>query len=197
MAKRPYRMQVRANRAAETSQRILEAFLALFAERWLDQLTLNEVAARAGVTVQTVIRRFGSKEGLIAAADALVHAEAAAQRNEAPDDDIDGAIHNLVTHYEAMGDRVLRLLAQEERWPSLKSVADAGRVGHRAWVEGKFAPFLTGRENATRARLVAMLVSVTDVYVWKLLRRDQGLDRDTTEAALRDLVTALLATGRC
>jgi len=35
-------------------------------------------------------------------------------------------------------------------------------------------------------------VAVTDVYIWKLLRRDQGLDRAQTEAALREMVGALL-----
>ncbi len=179
-ARRPYRMQTRADRAAETGRRILEAFLALFAERWLDQLTLDEVAARAGVTVQTVLRRFGSKEGLIAAAGELAYARAGAQRDEAPVGDIAGAIGNLMVHYEEVGDRVLRLLAQEERWPALRPLADAGRAGHRAWVERQFAPVLPA------------LVAVTDVYIWKLLRRDQGLDRAQTEAALRDMVGALL-----
>ena len=41
---------------------------ALFAERPYDQVSLPAIAERAGVTVQTVLRRFGSKEDLFAAA---------------------------------------------------------------------------------------------------------------------------------
>jgi len=36
--------------------------------------------------------------------------------------------------------------------------------------------------------VVAALVAATDVYVWKLLRRDQGLDRAAAEHVVRRLV---------
>jgi hypothetical protein len=32
----------------------------------------------------------------------------------------------------------------------------------------------------------------TDVYTWKQLRRDRGLDRSTTTQRIHDLVTALI-----
>jgi AcrR family transcriptional regulator len=185
-------MQARADRAAETGRAILEAALTLFAERWLDQITLDEVAARAGVTVQTVIRRFGTKEGLIAAAGELANTRVSEQRDEAPVGDIAGAIDNLMAHYEEVGDRVLRLLAQEERWPALRPLADAGRVGHRAWVERKFAPFFAAPGIGREPHLLPALVAATDVYVWKVLRRDQGLDRSQTAAVMRATVGALL-----
>lgn len=56
---RPLRRDAERNR-----QRILEAASALFAERGLD-VTLDHVAARAGVGVGTVYRRFANKEQLI------------------------------------------------------------------------------------------------------------------------------------
>jgi hypothetical protein len=34
-------------------------------------------------------------------------------------------------------------------------------------------------------------VAATDVYTWKLLRRDKGLSRDQTITAIRELVEAL------
>ncbi|HEX6339374.1 MAG TPA: TetR family transcriptional regulator, partial [Jiangellaceae bacterium] len=58
-AKRPYRMRARAASTAETGERILRAVLDLHLERFHDQITLEDVADRAGVTVQTVLRRFG------------------------------------------------------------------------------------------------------------------------------------------
>ena len=42
-------------------------------------------------------------------------------------------------------------------------------------------------EGLSRAQLVA----VTDVHIWKLLRRDQGLDREQAELALRELIAGL------
>ncbi|MFL5885485.1 MAG: helix-turn-helix domain-containing protein, partial [Thermoleophilaceae bacterium] len=62
--KRPYRMTARAEAAAATGERILEAAAELFHARPFDEVTLEDVARRAGVSSQTVIRRYGSKEGL-------------------------------------------------------------------------------------------------------------------------------------
>lgn len=59
--KRVYRMGSRAEAAEETRVRILDAVIGLHMERYHDQISLEDVAGRAGVTVQTVLRRFGSK----------------------------------------------------------------------------------------------------------------------------------------
>ncbi len=190
--KRPYRGGIQAEVAALTHQRILEAVVALADEQWLDQVTLDQVATRAGVTVQTVIRRFGTKEQLIAAAGQEAHQRVKQQRDEAPVGDVGGAVRNLMEHYEDVGSRVLRLLAQEGRYPGLQPLLEAGRIAHRAWVERVFAPFLATHEEQARAHLLAQLVAVTDVYVWKLLRHTSGLSRDQTEQALHDMLIALL-----
>jgi AcrR family transcriptional regulator len=192
-AKRPYRMQARAQGAQETGQRILQAMTELYMERWLDQFSLEDVARRSGVTVQTVLRRFGSKEGLLAAVGAELEQHVSQQRGEAPVGDIEGAVRNLFDHYEEVGELVLRSLAQEGMHPSLRALMNRGRRVHYEWVERVFATWLAGTAGEERERLRAQLITLTDVYVWKLLRRDLGLDRDQAELALRDLLGALYA----
>jgi AcrR family transcriptional regulator len=181
--------------AALTHQRILEAALALAAEEWLDRITLEQVAARADVTVQTVIRHFGTKEGLFSAAAEDASLRALHRRRETPVGNIAAAVTILMDHYEEVGDRLARLLAQEDTYPGLRAFTDAGRYAHREWVARTFAPFLARRDGRERDRLVVQLVAVTDVFVWKLLRRDLGQDRQQTELALRELLRALLARG--
>src|SRR5436305_623058 len=110
--RRPYRMVARAASTAATGERILDAAVELFWEAPSDDLLLDEVARRAGVTVQTVIRRFGGKDGLFAAAAEREADRVRAQRDEAPADDLAGAVRVLVDHYEALGDQVIRLLAE-------------------------------------------------------------------------------------
>ena len=106
---RPYRMRARAKAAAATGQKILDAAEAVFDERPIDEFTLAEVAERAGVTVQTVIRRFGSRKGLIAAT--LVHVGVKMGKDRSsPTDDPRTEVDVLVDHYERFGDRILRLL---------------------------------------------------------------------------------------
>ncbi|HEY6712671.1 MAG TPA: helix-turn-helix domain-containing protein [Rubrobacter sp.] len=189
--KRPYRMRARAEAAAETGRRILEATIELHRERFFDQVSLEDIAERAGVTVQTVIRRFGSKERLIEAAAEEGNRRVTHQRYQAPVGDIEGAVENLVDHYEEWADSALRLLAQEERVPAFRSVTDAGRAFHYDWVERTFAPLLAKRTGTARRRLLAELVAICDVYFWKLLRRDLGLSREQTELAIRETILAL------
>lgn len=189
--RRRYRMVARAEAAAETGRRILGAVIELYMERYFDQVSLEDIAERAGVTVQTVLRRFGNKERLIEAASEEVRGRVSDQRGEAPIGDVAGAVENLVDHYEEWGESVLRLLAQEDRVPAFRKATDAGRDLHRQWVERTFAPFLAGREGEARKRLLVELVAVCDVYVWKILRLDSGFSREQTELAMREMVLAL------
>ncbi|HEX2102292.1 MAG TPA: helix-turn-helix domain-containing protein [Solirubrobacteraceae bacterium] len=194
--KRTYRMTARADAAQATGERILEAAGEVFWERPAQDISLEEVARRAGVTKQTVLRRFGSKAGLFAAAADREHERIRGERGEGVPGDVDGAVAALVAHYERLGDAVVRLLAEEVRHPELAVHADRGRAYHAGWCERAFAPALEGLGVAERERRLAQLITVTDVYAWKLLRRDRGLSRRATEVAMRELVEALAGARR-
>jgi AcrR family transcriptional regulator len=187
-------MTSRAAAAAETAQRILRATTDLYMERWLEDLTLEEVAARAGVTVQTVLRRFGSKTGLVRAAGEMVYQQISSQRGAAPVGDVSGAVANLMEHYEATGDLTLRTLAQEGRHEVLRAFAEQGRVTHRAWVEATFGPLLAGYAPERRDAVLTKVIVATDLYVWKLLRHDMRLGRDQTERYVAEMVAAVIAS---
>ncbi|MCA1729585.1 MAG: TetR/AcrR family transcriptional regulator [Actinobacteria bacterium] len=192
--KRAYRMGARAEAAAETGRRILQATVELYMERFYDQVSLEDVAERAGVTVQTVLRRFGSKEELISAAAELARRRLRSQRDQAPVGDVADAVKILIETYEEHGDRYLRLLAQEERVPAFRPITDTGRAYHYAWVERVFAPLLAKRTGPQRERLLAQLIATCDLYFWKLLRRDLGLSREQTELTVIEAIKALEAT---
>ena len=189
---RGYRMTARAVSSAATGERILDAALEMFWELPTDQISLDEVARRAGVSVQTVIRRFGGKDGLVAAAAERESAAIRQHRDQAPAGDVTVAVQVLVEHYEAFGDRVLRMLAEEERVPALRQIVDGGRALHRDWCTRVFAAALAGRAPAVRRRRLAQLMAVCDVYMWKLLRRDAALSRRQTELAIVELLTPIL-----
>lgn len=190
---RPYRMRARAEAAAKTRARILRAVLDLHVERFHDQITLEDVARRAAVTVQTVLRHFGTRDRLVAAAAEQATSEVVAQRSTAPVGDVDGAVENLLDHYDEWGASALRLLAQEERVPQLRVVADGGRAAHAQWVERTFGPFLAQTSDTL---LRPKLIALTDVFTWKLLRLDLGLDRSETASALASMIRAVVRDGR-
>lgn len=189
---RAYTMVARAEATAATAERILDAATEVFWELPTDQISLDEVGRRAGVTVQTLIRRFGGREGLLAAGVQREAEKIQTQRMKAPVGDVALAVHELIDHYEALGDRVLKMLAEEDRLPGLRKIADGGRAVHREWCEGVFAPALSRMRHADRERRLAQLVAVCDVYTWKLLRRQAGLSRRQTELAVVELVDSLL-----
>ncbi len=190
--KRHYRMDKRAAAAHKTSLRIIQVTLDLYMDRWLEDLTLDDVAERAGVTVQTVLRRFGSKAELIQAAGESLQQQVLSQRSHAPVGDINGAVAILVEHYETTGNLMLRTLAQEGRHDVLRAFAERGRAVHRDWVETTWAPFLEGRSLADRQHLISRLIVVTDLYAWKLLRHDMGLGRDETRREIVEMVNAVI-----
>jgi AcrR family transcriptional regulator len=191
--RRPYRMQARSEAAARTGRRILAAAVALWRERALDEITLQAIAERAGVSVQTVLRRYGSKEGVVAACIEGDAAGIRTERDEAPVGDVDRALAVLLRHYERDGDAVLRTLALEGRVAAAAAVAEGGRAAHRAWCARVFAPSLPPPDDrAYDARLDAF-VAATDLSLWKLLRRDLGRSAAATADALRALLQGLVA----
>lgn len=196
VAKRPYRMDARAEAARETAERILDAAIAAFLERPTDRLSLAEIASRADTTKQTILRHFGSKDGLFAAAAKRAFAQVEAERGEVEPGDVARAVAVLVAHYERVGDGVVRMLAEEERSPVLAQIAERGRELHASWCERVFAPALARSSGVERERRLAQLVAVCDVYTWRLLRRVRGLSRRQAELALVELVEYLAGERR-
>jgi AcrR family transcriptional regulator len=190
--KRSYVQMTRARSAQQNGERILDAAYTRFISAHYDEVTLDQIAADAGLTVQTVIRRFGSKEGIIRSLTELITARVAAQRGAAPVGDLRGAVANLVEHYEREGDMVLHLLRQEHRVPAYAEVTDRGRRLHSDWCARVFAPWLDGSNGVERQRRSAQVVAVCDVYTWYLLRRQRGLSRRQTELALVELLEGVL-----
>lgn len=190
MTKRAYRGTTQAEVAALSRRRIIDAALELYTTSWMDEVTLQQIAERAGVTVQTVLRHFGSKAGLEDAISTVKVAETMSERDEVATGDVEGIVEYLIRHYESIGDNSIRLLSQETRYPSLHKFMETARVLHRQWVGRVFAPYLPTEQ--ARERFVPQLTAACDVYVWKLFRRDMGMTVDQYRDRLLDMITALI-----
>jgi AcrR family transcriptional regulator len=184
-------MVARAQATAALRERIVDSTERLFEELAGDRFSLEDVAGGAGTTVQTVLRHFGSKDQLLRATMDRGMDRVRTERMRAPVGDVSGAVRNLVVHYEDRGDMVMRWLAEEHRNPFMHEVLDRGRTFHHEWVAQTFAPHLERMTGTARRRRLAELVAITDVYVWKLLRRDLQLGRQQTQAAIIELINAL------
>lgn len=169
----------------------MNATLALSTELPIAAISLPEIARRAKVSVQTVLRQFESRDGLLDATVAFAQAEVTEERRAVPGD-VPAALRVLVDHYEHRGDGVLLLLGQEPWEPRAAAITDAGRALHREWVSAVFTPVLADRDATRRDEMIDLLVVATDVYTWKLLRRDRRLSRSDTEARMLLLVESVL-----
>src|SRR3569623_2055234 len=109
---RTYTQTNRAAAAEETARRITRAAFELQAERLTAEISLDDIAARAEVSVQTILRRFGTKADLFRASLVWAIDQSAVERR-APAGDVPAAVRILVDHYEKHGDFALLMLAQE------------------------------------------------------------------------------------
>ena len=191
MTTRRYEMTARAKSAEETRLRIIAAAVALFMEKDWALVTLEAVAQHAGVTLQTVLRRFGSKAALFSAAVEQTAADVERARTPAEPHDVRAALRALVSSYEQLGALNWRLLCHEASDATLHGLLERARGVHRAWLEQVFAHALPAR-GAERTRRLSLLFSATDFYVWKLERVDFGRTRAQAEQLITELVQALL-----
>ncbi|MCU1473969.1 TetR family transcriptional regulator [Amnibacterium sp.] len=188
---REYRMVRRGAAVAATRERILAATIALGYEELDLDPTLERVAARAGVSVQTVLRRFGSRTALLD--EALAAAQGAVADERLPAAAGDDPLVPLLEHYRLRGAFSLRMLAREDTDARAALVTAGGKRLHRDWVSTAFGPRLSLHDAGRLEALMDLLVVATDVYAWKLLALERGLPDTVVLDRMRTLVDAILA----
>ncbi|GAA1960069.1 hypothetical protein GCM10009717_28500 [Agromyces allii] len=188
-------MSARAESAGRTGERILDAMLARFADSPYEHIRLDDVAADAQVTVQTVIRRFGGKSGLMVAVVERELGRIVEARELVASPQPDVVLAELVRHYERYGALILKMYAEASLVPGLPELAVRGRVYHVDWCRRVFADRLPV-EGSLRARRLAQVVAVCDATTWRILRADGGLAPAEVEVALAELLDPLLDAPR-
>lgn len=190
---RAYRQEARAQATADNTQRVIDAALELFLERPFDQVTLNAVAERAGVGVQSVIRRVGTKDGLLTMINEWIGPQVVATLGDpATVSSSADLADRFCAHYARWGRLIERTLHQSDVSPVIAASAERGRAAHHDWVVAACADALAAVDGRARRRLTARLVAVTGVEVFQVLRRDEGLSLADTRAVLTDLVSGCL-----
>jgi AcrR family transcriptional regulator len=192
---RPYTKVARAETEERTRAALLDAAERLFFERGLEAMSLGAVAADAGVTKQTLLRHFGSKDGLLEHAFARAFDNVRDQRWDVPGDDVEQAVDNLLAHYDAVGGRALKIDAMA----GVEAVAgwvQRARELHHDWVDHAFGALLRDSRSRDGARRRAAVIALCDVHTWRLLSHDLGLARAEVRATLILAIRGLLEEER-
>jgi AcrR family transcriptional regulator len=189
MAPRAYRMTRRAAASAETRRRIVDAAIALHAEKGVLGATWPDIAKRADVALGTVYRYFPSLDQLV---PACTSENAVRMRPPGvtvlegltrPDERIGRFVQELFAYYGRSAPWTPRAGVDRHELPILDIILSRREAGLKALVEETLGP-LRRRRHALHAAL-----ALTDFGVWRSLTRS-GL---STEAAAR-LVTEVLVT---
>jgi AcrR family transcriptional regulator len=180
--RRVYRLGRRAETAAETRQRLVEATFRLHSERGIADTSMKDIAERAGVSVGTVYHHFPSYADAIVACGAYT-----AERAPAP---TAGVFTGAGSRRERIERLAHALFAHYERVPALESVR---RDRHLTRELEAFAREEARNRQALAAEAagaggpVALFAALLDIDVYRSLRRE-GFT--TAEAA--DHIAALL-----
>ena len=190
---RHYRQGLRARQTLANTETIVSATVGLIKRaRRIGDITLEDIARQSGLTVRSVLRRFGSRNKVFEAAFLRLKDELWSLRVATAPGDVDAAIGSLLDQYERMGMINIRGLREEEDMPLLHRVLDEARGIHREWLRHVFGPHLAGLTRAERERRLTALYAATDIYLWKLLRRDLKCDRRSTLETITRLVRGVL-----
>ncbi|MBK7407950.1 MAG: TetR/AcrR family transcriptional regulator [Saprospirales bacterium] len=192
--KRTYHMTTRADLVAQNEQNILDAMVSLWLELPIHEITLDLVAEKAGVTVRTVLRKYGSKEGLIEASIEKDPVDLQRTREEARPGDAPAILRALLAEYEVMGPAIIRTIAVEEQFPAAAKILEKGRLEHRKWCARVFEPYLPDPGAVGYERKLTAFITATEIYLWKLLRKDMGKSFEETLQVFRLLIEGIINT---
>lgn len=189
---RPYRQVARAEAQQGTRDALIAAAQAeFFAGRW-EEASLEAIAARARVTKQTLLRHFGSKDGLLERALERGFDEVREQRFNAPSGDVAGAVDNLLEHYERWGERAIRISSVDGLGEVAAGLGRSARQLHYDWVAHAFGSCLERLSAKDRGRRRAALIALCDVHTWWLLSHDLELPRAEVHATLVNAIESLI-----
>jgi len=191
---RKYEMGVRAKAAETTSEEIIRVVGELWMKYSIHEITLHMVAQNAGVTVMTILRKFGSKEGLFEAAIRTDTAGIQDVRKESQAGNINQAISILMKEYEYAGQAVIRTLAVENDLPVAAKILKKGRELHKEWCQRIFAQYLPESNDKEYQIMLGTFYAATDIYKWKLLRIDLGYSKEETEKIFIKTVRGIIET---
>ncbi len=187
VARRAYRQDARARTTEATRDRLLLAGEELLRAHPVDEVPIAGVARRAGTSVPTLLRHFGTKDALVSAALSAALARGRAARPRVPAGDHLAAARVLAHEYE----RDAALLRAAEGLAAAARELEAAARLHRDWLARTFAPTLSPLPPVVHRRRLAQLVAVSSPAAWRSLRETEHLGPVQAHAALAELLRAL------
>lgn len=193
MANRKYEMRERAQRQAETKQRIAAATAELHAEVGPARTTVAEIARRAGVQRLTVYNNFPDERELFAACQGHFLAQ-----HPPPDLDPSAPLHEVLEGlygwYRETEATTANVARDRAAMPALDQLMAEGSDAWLAALADALAA-AAGVRGRRAGRVRAAVALALDFWTWRRLVRE-GLDDRGAAALMTDAVAAAAARIR-
>lgn len=197
------RIDRRERMAVQTRHEILEAARRLFAERGYVATSVNDIAEEAGVAVQTIYARLGSKHGMLVGLLDLIDEEAGLSEAAAavatastPQEILRAEIRLTRAFQERCGDIIGALIAAAAVEPELEQAVAEGQRRHRhgAHLTIERISELTGLHDGLPPEHAAAVISAATSHdAWRELVDAHKLSWSQAEQTLNDtLARAIL-----
>jgi len=190
--KREYDNSKRHREAEQTKLEIVQALGRLWMKYSLTDITLDMVAEEAGVTTRTVLRKFGSRDGLLNETLNYDTGNISSDRHNAKVGDVEDILNTLLDNYETMGDAAIRTIHLEPELEIARKIGEQGRKVHRDWCKKMFAPYLPNETSSEYEIKLTAFIASTEIYLWKLMRKDLGLSKKETFQVFKRMLEGLI-----
>ena len=201
---RPYEQRLRADKTAATRARILSTTRALLPKA--EQLNVDEIARRAGVSVPTLYSHFGSKGGLLSALTDQISREAglyagfervwACRDGEAALRTMVGATLGFWRDAWTFIQFGLRVRRSDAELGARFDRLDSSRKGHLLVICRRLHEEKRLKPGMTPAKAAALVFALTTPYVYESLVAAGGMsDRAARAITVETAVESVLRTG--
>ncbi|GBQ25718.1 TetR family transcriptional regulator [Gluconacetobacter sacchari DSM 12717] len=158
--------------AAQTRQRIIEAFIALLEESEDSSISTSVLAKKASVSLRTVYRHFPSRDNLLAATADWLNTEVFGLASHDDMDDVVKGFQAAVGKFDSRPD-LARVLALTRVGRSMRSTFRDELAVRRRGLLWSNAPDISASD---RLRAEAVLACLDNVLSWLTLREEFGMD---------------------
>lgn len=158
--------------AAQTRQRIIEAFIALLEESEDGSISTSALAKKAGVSLRTVYRYFPSRDNLLAETADWLNTEVFGLASQDDTDDVVKGFQVAAGKFDSRPD-LARILALTRIGRSMRSTFRNELAVQRRKVLWRNTPDISASD---RLRAEAVLACLDNVLSWLTLREEFGMD---------------------
>ena len=191
--------------ADQTRRDILQAARQLFARQGYPGTSVSDIAREAGVAVQTIYARLGSKRGMLMALIDLIDQEAGAdgladgiRAASIPGDALAAGVRLTRVFQERCGDIIGALFAAAAVEPDLGAAVAEGQRRHRdgALLTASRIADLGGLRPGLAPERAAALIAITTTHEsWRELRHAYGLSWDDAETLVCEMLGRAVLTA--